>query len=62
MLTKEDKQALIDCALTIESGLTRISEIEKYDDRELCEAIRYSGDRIERGLCLIAAEINRHLA
>lgn len=65
MLTEGDKQILLDCAGAIESGLMRIAEAipdnNNNDLAELAEAVRYTGDRVERGLCLIASAINRHL-
>ncbi len=64
MLTEEDKQILLDCAGTIESGLIRIADQipdNPIDLADLEEAIRYAGERIERGLCLIASALDRHL-
>lgn len=62
MLSVEDKQILLDCAGTIESGLMRIADaIPTNDIAEVAEAIRYAGERIERGLCLISSSLDRHL-
>lgn len=63
MLTEEDKQILLDHANTIESGLTRIADSipSNPDLSELCEAIRFAGEKIENGLIKIASALDRHL-
>lgn len=59
MFTEEDKQILLDCASTIESGLMRIND--NHDMAEVAEAIRFAGERIEHGLCLVADALIKHL-
>lgn len=60
MLSDSDKQTLMDCADTIDSGLMRVSEAIS-DPRELAEAIRFAGERVEHGLCVLANAILKHL-
>lgn len=57
MFTEQDKQILLDHANTIESGLIRLADTQ--DLSELCEAIRFAGERIEHRLCLVAAALGK---
>jgi hypothetical protein len=61
MFTEEDRQILLDHANTIDSGLMKLAEAipDKVDLCDLEEAIRYAGERIEHGLCVVAKSIER---
>lgn len=52
------KQIILDHAGTIESGLIRLADaIPDRDTAELEEAIRFNGEEIRRGLCIVADAI-----
>lgn len=58
LFSENDRQLLKDCFDTIDSGLIRISSSD-YGDRELCEAVRFAGERVENGFCILANSLDR---